>query len=494
MTVSKVYYYERASVFDRMLILLLGLACIFLVNMKNNCPPCAEQAKMVEVVQDHYSSSSGSVRSSSGGSGGGGPKSNFQKIKVSSGDDDEEEDEGESSSVSTKKKSGGGNKKFSSSSSGKTSITSSGENLQGTKFIKEGSKWKNKYDVVHIMTTRYMQMQPDLMHLGKARNDLMRVFAMPGIVGQTTQEFIWIIFTDPNLNQELLDEVLEMIKPYPNILLLGMNNGMNNFRTVGWMQNIKKVFSGDLQMLKDYQKASKHRVLLETRLDADDSIFVEMMDSVQKQAADSMGKRAIESQYDPAKLEKEYRIFCTEHHLEWGYFNPWEKKSEKGHLFGVQHSEFCISAGLTYGYQVGTNKEDLPTVSHHRMSVKIPTCKKAVNNRSCIERTNAKDYKYIMMRSRTPTSAGMLGVIPGKAVIESDTWKHKQDLTWDNIIERNFAIKPQDIWDLRQRLKSSMVDILKDALAGQCTKAEFTCKDSTKKDLQKLLDAVKANS
>jgi len=478
MTVSKVYYYERASVFDRALILLLGLACIFLVNMKNNCPPCAQQQLQQPLALQQYAAKPNEGLSSKSSTS---SSSSLLKKKKTSG--------GGSSSSS----SGAGEKKFTSSKS-VASQPPSGDNLQGKKFIKEGSKWKNKYDIVHIMTTRYMQMQPNLMHLGKARNDLMRVFALPGIVSQSTQEFIWILFTDPELNQELLDEILDMIKPYPNIFLLGMNNGMNNFRTVGWMQNIKKVFSGDMQMLKDYQKASKHRVLLETRLDADDSIFVEMMDSVQKQAADTMGKRAIESQYDPEKLEKEYRIFCTEHHLEWGYFNPWDKKSEKGHLFGVQHSEFCISAGLTYGYQVGTAKEDLPTVSHHRMSVKMPICKKAANNRNCIERTNPKDYKYIMMRSRTPTSAGMLGVIPSKQVVESDTWKHKQDLTWENLIQKNFAIKPQDIWDLRARLKGSMVNILTDALAGQCTKAEFTCKDSTKKDLQTLLDAVKENS
>ena len=162
-------------------------------------------------------------------------------------------------------------------------------------------------------------------------------------------------------------------------------------------------------------------------------------------------------------------------------------------MFGVQHSEFCISAGLTYGYQVGTTKEDLPTISHHRMSVKIPICKKTPDNRNCLERINAKDYKYIMMRSRTPTSAGMLGVIPEQKVIESDTRKNKQELTWKNVIERNFKTTPQSIWDLRKRLKSNMVNILKDALAGQCTKAEFTCKDSTKKDLQKLLDAINEN-
>ena len=103
-----------------------------------------------------------------------------------------------------------------------------------------------------------------------------------------------------------------MIKPYPNIMLLGMNNGMSNFRNYGWMQNIKKVFSGDIQMLKDYQKASKRRVLLETRLDADDSIFVEMMDAVQEQAAKTMGERAIEKEYNPEALDKEYRIFCNE--------------------------------------------------------------------------------------------------------------------------------------------------------------------------------------
>jgi len=523
--VSKVYYYERASLFDRLLILLLGLACIFLVNMKSHCPPCAEYDKVLALAKEHedHSSSAGgdykksslksrsSLKNKSSSS-----KSSFEDYEKKStpeGDEDKGDDEEEtsdekfqkwkedklspSSGLSLKEKKGktknGGEKKNGGEMTNGREKKEKGS-IQSMKGIKEDSKWKNKHDVVHIIVTRYMQLQPDLMHLGKARNDLMRVFTLPTIVQQTTQEFIWCIFTDPDLNQELLDEIIEMIKPYPNILLLGMNNGMNNFKDYGWMANIKKVFSGDEQMLKDYQKASKQRVFLETRLDADDSIYVEMVDSVQKQAADTMGKRAKIHKYNVKEMKKEYRIFCNEHHLEWGYFNPWEKASEQGHLFGVQHSEFCISAGLTYGFNVGTTKGDLPTTSHHRMSVKIPTCDKAVDGRNCLERINAKDYKYIMMRSRTPTSAGMLGVIPGKNVIESDTWKHKQDLTWANVIPRNFGIEPQSIWDLRKRLKGTMEDILKDALEGQCTKAEFTCKDSTKEDLNKLLDAVKANS
>ena len=297
MTVSKVYYYERASVFDRMLILLLGLSCIFLVNMKNNCPPCNK-------VHTDYHYKGGSSYISSGGE-------NMKSF------------DGKSSSLKGSVKSSEGSKKTNKkqktekkttdTSKAKTSSkATAGKSIQGTKGIKEGSLWKNKWDIVHIMTTRYMQLQPDLMHLGKARNDLMRVFTIPGVTNQTTQEFIWIIFTDPALNQELLDEVLDMIKPYPNIMLLGMNNGMSNFRNYGWMQNIKKVFSGDIQMLKDYQKASKRRVLLETRLDADDSIFVEMMDAVQEQAAKTMGERAIEKEYNPEALDKEYRIFCNE--------------------------------------------------------------------------------------------------------------------------------------------------------------------------------------
>ncbi|KAL7565979.1 hypothetical protein ACA910_011002 [Epithemia clementina (nom. ined.)] len=340
------------------------------------------------------------------------------------------------------------------------------------------------------MTTRYMQLQPDLIHLGRARNDLFRTFTLPSVVGQTTQEFIWIIFTDPDLHA---DDVLEMIKPYKNILLLGMNNGLNNFRTTGWMQNIKTVFSGDLQMLKDYRQAAKSRVLLETRIDADDSIFVGMMDSVQRQAAATLGERAKEHNYDATKIKKEYRIFCTEHHLEWGYFNPWEKTSSKGHLFGISHEEFCISAGLTYGLQIGTSKDDLPTTSHHKMGATLPKCQHT-HSKNCVERIDAGDYKYAMLRSRTPTSAGMQGVIPIKEVVNSEVWKKRQDWAWMNVIEQNFAVAPDSIFALRKKLKKNMIQILTDALKGQCTKAEFTCKDTSKQTLTNLLKEVDAHS
>jgi len=529
----RVYHHETRNRFDRALVILLMLLATYLVYDKNTCPPCdaASRRNSVEshslllnhvrqqeeeeeepegdvqedeslpsypsgtiVQKKHQKKSQSSSSSSSSHGSGGGYHSSSSKNKKSVGS--KQSSNGKSSQGASKSSSGQSQSTKSDGSSSSSAVSTSSR--QQSKFIKQGSKWKNKYDVVHIVTTRYMQLQPDLMDLGKARNDLMRVFALPGFVQQTTQEYIWIIFTDPNLAPELLNEVVDMIQPYPNILLLGMNNGMNNFKAPDWMKHIQHVFSGDMDLLQDYRQAAKHRVLLETRLDADDSIFVEMMDAVQKQAADTLGIRAMAANYDPTQLEKEYRILCTEHHLEWGYFNPWDKSSVKGHLFGIHKPEWCVSAGLTHVFQVGTVKDDLPTTSHHKMNENIPQCgttkTEILQARNCIERINAKNYKYIMMRSRTPTSAGMLGVIPKKEVIESDTWKHKQDLTWETVIPRNFGIQPQSIYDLRERLKGNMENILKDALKGQCTKAEFTCKDETKRDLNNLLQAVKDNS
>jgi hypothetical protein len=283
------------------------------------------------------------------------------------------------------------------------------------------------------------------------------------------------------------------------------------------MKQIENVVSGDWQRLMDYQTASMTRVLLETRIDADDSIFVDMMNSVQRQAMNTLGQNAKANRHassynQKSNNNKEFRVFCTESHLEWGYFNPWDKESEKGHLFGITEPFFCISAGLTYGYQIGTKPQDLPTKAHNFLHKTVPTCNNDNNDDSndskdtmnigihsnnktnCLERIHAGTYKYIMLRSRTPTSAGMQGVIPTHAVRNSVEWKNMQEETWNSTIERNFAVTPESIWQLRLKFKNNMEHILQDALRGQCTKAEFTCKDSTKASLQKLLAQVAENS
>jgi hypothetical protein len=348
---------------------------------------------------------------------------------------------------------------------------------------------------VHILSTRFNQLQGQLVHLSQARYELFETFTVPSVKAQSTDKFLWLVFTDPNLHPALLQKMIEQLEPMPNVVLIGMNQIFKDFINDDWVGRIEKMFVGTKEMILDYQKAAKTRILVETRLDADDSIFRDMMKNVQMQTARSLGVQAKEHSWNPDSFsKKQYRVFCTEHHMQWGYFNPWDKKSEKGNLFGITEKEFCVTAGLTYAYQVGTKGSDIPTRAHNKMAKKIPQCDLDKHRTNCIERIDAGNYKYVMIRSRTPTSTAMQGVIPTRQVAESEAWENNQQATWDNVMYQNFNVKPSSIWRLRQTFKLNLKLILDDALAGLCSKQEFSCKTSAVTAVNKLLAEVEKHS
>ena len=75
-------------------------------------------------------------------------------------------------------------------------------------------------DFVHIIHTRFMQHQPHLIHLGLARLELMKSFTIESLVQQTSQNFLWVIRTDPNLNATLKEPILDFLKDYERHLLI----------------------------------------------------------------------------------------------------------------------------------------------------------------------------------------------------------------------------------------------------------------------------------
>ena len=70
---------------------------------------------------------------------------------------------------------------------------------------------------------RFMQDQGHLKHLARARLYLFRYFCLPTMINQTSQNFLWIIKTDPNLNENVRKEMVELLKPFPHFFLVGTN-------------------------------------------------------------------------------------------------------------------------------------------------------------------------------------------------------------------------------------------------------------------------------
>jgi len=465
--------------FDRIMMLVMGLCCIVLLNTKSGEGGYDVGSSTSNTDDDQYGSTTASSAARSGGSswGFGAASSESDKVvsvfelNITSDDLD-----GTNADPMAPNKS-----------------------LIDVNYVPQHVKaplWKNKHKLVHILTTRFCQMQGNLVALGQARFELFNTFTVPSVLAQSTDEFLWLVFTDPNLHPTLLTQMMAALKPFKgNVVLIGSNHIFKDFINDPWVEKIDKMFLGDLAKIQDYQAAAKSHVLVQTRLDADDSIFRDMMKNVQQQAARTLGAQAEEHRYNPLSFNiKQYRVFCTEHHVEWGYFNPWDPKSDKGHLFGVSQPEFCVTAGLTYAYQVGTTSADMPTRAHNKMSKLIKQCDNVKYKHNCIERIDAGDYKWIMIRSRTPTSTAMQGVIPTQKVKKSMEWQNLQETTWATVIEQNFNVSPQSVWKLRMVFKQNMQHILKDALKGQCAKREFTCKDSAIQALEKLMEEVKKHS
>jgi len=393
----------------------------------------------------------------------------------------------------------------------------------------QNSLWKNQYDIVHVITSRFMIYQPDLVHLGKARLDLFRTFTLPSIQKQTTKEFLWIIYTDPNLNPLLREPLVELVKDEPNVLVLGMNRArFDDFRNKTWMEDVHTVFSGSHELLKDYHAAAQQRVFVNSRVDADDAVYLNFCSSVQQQTAKALGETARLANYNPSNLfprqQQEFLIICSKNNLEWGYFNPWSNHTKRGHLYG-HYTESCVTAGLSYAYQVGFDSPDRVNRPHHKLNRVFRGCSEGGSvqyhsdthrmakntthfailpdmrrTTNCLAQfdlqqppssSSGQNYAYATFRSRTPTSNGMANVLPTQEMAqERIQWKSQQSQAWDTIVEHDFGVLPQDIWKMRQRLEDNMVMLVQDSLHGQCGtthKAGFSCKDSSKKQLRELL-------
>lgn len=468
MKTGKIQYHERKSIFDRVLTVLLGVSCLFLVNLVAR----SNTADSLEAIKEHLKP---------------------EGVRAVSTTHDVAVEQDEKSFLRDKIKVAQAKIGFGRSEEKQQQVEIdliSEPNGSPEPISKEFGFWKNKYGIVHVLHSRFMQLQPDLIELGKARIELFKTFTLRSFREQSSQDFLWIIFTDPNLNPIILNEVLELIKFDENILLVGMNVEFQDFRDPRWLNKIEKVFSGDIQRLKDYHAVSQNHVYLETRIDMDDSMYSDFMRQTQGRVGQTIVRTCRNNDYNSSKYPKtEFRVFCPEHHLEWGYFNPWDKESTKGHIFGLHSPDFCITAGLSHAYQVGT--KPLEVKGHHRLNKSYPQCRDVKNNTNCLDRVPDGGHKYVVLRSRTPTSAGMAGVVPGKEVVNSVEWKEKQDEAWSTIIFKQFGITPRSIWALRKKLSDNMEKILKDAITGQCTRSDFTCKDSSKNSLSQILSEVK---
>eukprot|EP00956_Cyclotella_meneghiniana_P038670 scaffold157841_cov101-Cyclotella_meneghiniana.AAC.2 len=222
--------------------------------------------------------------------------------------------------------------------------------------------------------------------------------------------FLWIIKVDPNLDPALLEElnaVLEPVKRYTLVVGSNTNYGIG-IKPGGWRDgqsgnNLMEAFQMDrvffprdrqyaFDMVSRAYAARLDRVVLETRLDADDAInisyfsvlyYTALKDLVNYRISDFLSNddefeqttddRATRKQRN-GKQESMLRIkevqakwiyWCPHRHIQW---NPstsfYDPNNDPGMLSVFESPNVCVTPGLTLGLAVGTNETDVPRYEH----------------------------------------------------------------------------------------------------------------------------------
>lgn len=350
--------------------------------------------------------------------------------------------------------------------------------------------------LIHVVHTRFMQEQPSLTSLGRARLGLFRVFCLPTMIEQTTNHFLWIIKTDPDLDAEVMQVLVDLVSPYPNFFLVASNVNfrINEDFPGAWRDGaqardlaLSRTYTGNQTLLEVAMALEAQLPILETRLDADDGLHVEFLEQMQYQATKAFRQSALKWMY-----------WCTRRHMEWHWIDEvpssfehdsplGQKIVEYGALQGVQHSNLCITAGYTVGFPVGVSEPDVPVYPHQDL---VSMIRKLPSEKACGLKPSEKCLQFVeehifeAVRSRTHTSAGML-----KVRLEQDGLVNTPWLSyayWD-LLCKSFEIQRMQVRWMNEYLTSHIIDIARDNLLGQCTLGH-SCKDSAKEELAKVIE------
>mmetsp|Transcript_16225 Transcript_16225/g.24334 ORF Transcript_16225/g.24334 Transcript_16225/m.24334 type:complete len:408 (+) Transcript_16225:61-1284(+) len=194
---------------------------------------------------------------------------------------------------------------------------------------------------IHIINTRFMQQQGNLTTLAEARLHLFETFTLPSIMEQSSQKFIWVIKVDPHLDKTILEKLVGMIQDAVAVSSSnkksdnvgdGNNDGNGNNKdnngfgervfVVSSNKNYKHnygswrggaemrevlshadadtdittslssasissrggIHTGNIHLLHRIKDLEASKIMLQTRLDADDGLHLKYLEHIQKDA------------------------------------------------------------------------------------------------------------------------------------------------------------------------------------------------------------------
>jgi hypothetical protein len=333
---------------------------------------------------------------------------------------------------------------------------------------------ENDYgDLLHVVTTRFMQLQPNLLALGEARLLLFETFCLPSMKLQATNDFVWTVLTDPDLDRNLLDRLVALLSPYPHFYVILSNDKEFSFST-----QERAIITGDVSKLYAVLNSQNRRLLLLTRLDADDGLHRHTLEKIQGVA------RALPNDYGAG-----WQIVCAGLHYEWRNdditsFNV----TTAGRLRLIQEA-ICVTPGYTlikHRNATSINFPTLPRIGHHLVNREWPEClQNATGNNATTDCWTKLRKRYpAALRGRTITSAGMSRI---ETKPSDSMWDNQTDFLWGPV-QRSYGILPEQALETSLRLQQNLIHIVEDNLRGQCTFGH-SCKNSSKHKLMTLLKA-----
>ncbi len=331
-----------------------------------------------------------------------------------------------------------------------------------------------------VLKSRFMQLQSNFTALGKARLQLFETFCIPTILGQIDDDFLWLIRTDPNLSEDLLLPLKEMLEPYSNrFFLIASNDNTEGFRQMNVDRMV--ILSGDSEILMRTVTASRERWLVETRLDADDGLHMGMVRGIREAAT---------SYIQSNNTNLEWRAFCVSRSINWhsGALAPLQEVNPnvtntlnippEGILtYSKKLHKSCITPGLSYVLPPSLPRP--PMIGHHVLHETVPVCDEShdISGMKCLKFLDFGFHQAI--QARTPTSHGMGG-------FHKEYKPEKDSKTIWKILESSFNISKNGTKIVINDFRENVVDIAKDNLAGQCTE-DHSCSRFTRRYLERII-------
>ena len=225
--------------------------------------------------------------------------------------------------------------------------------------------------------------------------------------------------------------------------------------------------------------------MLETRLDADDGLHRNYLQSMQRYAL-----RTLTGTKRPA-----WAAWCPLKNLEWHANDQGSSLlSDLGDIRPVFNSQSCITAGLTIASSPHVNPKDLEfqhqTLFQHG---RLKGCG-LPEKRNCVKLVSKPAVGAI--RARTTTSAGMKGVgnilkreIALHPRVKNEVAILRGDERRSNMLSSDFGVDEEALERVKSYLHVHALGIAKDNLKGQCTNGH-SCKDSSKAKLQRIIQEL----